>query len=44
MDDFTQMQAAGSPPAELMGSAAAGEGGTEGLEIPPELEAGCPVQ
>lgn len=32
------MQAAGSPPAELMG------GMSEGMDIPPDAENTCPVQ
>ncbi|KAF8448285.1 Pex19 protein family-domain-containing protein [Terfezia claveryi] len=38
VENMQKMQAAGSPPAELMG------GMSEGLEIPPDMEGSCPMQ
>ncbi|KAI5780335.1 Pex19 protein family-domain-containing protein [Peziza echinospora] len=38
VERMQKMQAAGSPPAELMG------GMSEGLDIPPDMENSCPVQ
>ncbi|KAF8419938.1 Pex19 protein [Tirmania nivea] len=38
VENMQKMQVAGSPPAELMG------GMTEGLEIPQDVEGGCPMQ